>query len=128
MPRIRRAYAGAILIVSLALGSSPGSSQTQANAPRRTVVILYSIPQDVPGLHELSTAVTDVLQHGSHEPVDLYGEYTGLDRFSGDAYEKTLATLYNEKYADRKVDLVIAVGASALQFAVARKLLPEVPL
>src|SRR5262245_58309468 len=100
MPRIRRAVAGAILVVSLALGSSPASSQTKPKAPRRTVLILYSLPQDVPGLHELSTAVTDVLQHGSREPVDLYSEYTGLDRFSGDAYETHLASLYHEKYAN----------------------------
>jgi len=128
MPSIRRALGGAILVATLVLGSSPASSQNKKDGPRRTVLILYSIPQDVPGLRELSTAVTDVLQHGSREPVDLYGEYTGLDRFSGDAYESSLASLYQQKYSDRKVDLMIAVGASALQFAVARKLLPGVPI
>jgi PAS domain S-box-containing protein len=128
MPRIRRALSGAILVVTLALGSSPASSQSNINGPRRTVLILYSIPQDVPGLRELSTAVTDVLEHGSREPVDLYGEYTGLDRFSGDAYESSLVSLYQQKYSNRKVDLMIAVGASALQFVVARKLLPGVPI
>src|SRR6476659_1461098 len=122
----------ALLRVALGLGlvlaATSAAGQTPARPTRRSVVILYSIPPDVPGLPELTTGVTEILQKGSSAPVDIYSEYTGLDRFSGAAYETSLLSLYNEKYAARKVDLVIAVGATALGFAVAHKFLPDVPL
>jgi PAS domain S-box-containing protein len=99
-----------------------------AKGPRKTVVVLYSIPQDVPGLHEMSLAITEGILKGSPSPVDVYSEYTGLDRFSGPAYETSLLTLYNEKYGRRKVDLLLLVGPTALDFVLARKFLPDVPI
>jgi len=96
--------------------------------PRRTVVILHSIPPEAPGLHELTTAILGRLQKGSPIPVDVYNEYTGLDRFGGATYESSLLTLYKEKYGQRKVDLLIPVGPAALDFAVSRHLLEGVPM
>jgi PAS domain S-box-containing protein len=92
------------------------------------VVVLYSLPQDDPGLHELSLALTEGIQKGSKVPVDVYDEYTGLDRFSGPAYDEALLALYREKYRSRNVDLLVAVGPTALEFVVARKFLPGVPV
>ncbi len=99
-----------------------------AAAQRKTVVVLYSISQDVAGLHELAVALTDGLQRGSPVPLDILGEYTGLDRFSGRAYEDALLALYREKYRSRKVDLLVVVGPSALEFVVGRDFLPDVPV
>jgi PAS domain S-box-containing protein len=113
----------------LPLGGPAGASRTtEGTGPRRSVVILYSIPQDVPGLHELSVALGEGLQKGSKAPVDVYGEYTGLDRFTGRAYEDALFALYAQKYASRNVDLLVAVGPTSLEFAVSHRLLPGVPI
>ena len=117
------------LVLRLAVGTlmaqapSPG-----AGASRKTAVVLYSLPQDVPGLRELSLAITEGLQKQSPGSVDVYSEYTGLDRFATPAYEASLLTLYNEKYAPRKVDLLVVVGPTALEFVLARKFLPGVPI
>jgi len=122
---------GFLCTLTAALTAAGGASAEVGQAkqgPRRTVVILYSIPQDVPGLHELSVALTDGLQSASKVPLDIYGEYTGLDRFSGAAYEDALLALYQEKYRSRKVDLLLVVGPTALEFVVARKFLPGVPI
>ncbi len=107
---------------------APAQAPVPAPTPRRTIVILHSIPPDLPGLHELSTALGEGLQRGAGAPVDLYGEYTGLDRFSGEAYEQALLRLYELKYATRQVDLLVAVGPVALEFAVSRRLLPGTPI
>src|SRR4051812_44770458 len=110
------------------------ASAAQAEAPvaaapqRRTVVALYSVPQDLPGLRELSQAIADGLQKGAPGGLDLYSEYTGLDRFSGTDYESSLLTLYYVKFASRPVDLLVLVGPSALDFVLAKKLLPGVPI
>jgi PAS domain S-box-containing protein len=92
------------------------------------VVVLYSLPQDVPGLRELSTAISEGLQKDSPTPLDIYNEYTGLDRFTGPDYETTLLSLYNQKYSTRKVDLLMVVGPTALEFVVDQKFLPRVPV
>ncbi|MFN7956838.1 MAG: sigma 54-interacting transcriptional regulator [Holophagaceae bacterium] len=107
---------------------APALAGPAPTAPRKTVVVLHSIPQDVPGLQELSAAITDGLLKGSPTAVDVYGEYTGLDRFSGPAYETSLLSLYNEKYGRRKVDLLILVGPATLDFVMAHQFLPQVPV
>jgi PAS domain S-box-containing protein len=58
----------------------------------------------------------------------VYSEYTGLDRFASPSYEASLLSLYNEKYAARKVDLLVVVGPTALEFVLSRKFLPGVPV
>jgi PAS domain S-box-containing protein len=58
----------------------------------------------------------------------VYSEYTGLDRFSGPTYDANLLTLYNEKYARRKVDLLVVEGPTALDFVLSHHFLPDVPV
>ena len=112
------------LLLAIAIAATPGVGSAEAARP--AVVILHSISQDVAGLRELSVALSEGLQQEAK--VDVYSEYTGLDRFSGKAYEDALLALYREKYASRRVDLVVAVGPAALEFVVARGFLPRVPI
>ncbi|HET9034729.1 MAG TPA: hypothetical protein VFN45_00940, partial [Myxococcaceae bacterium] len=90
----------ALLFVTLAAGPP-------AATDRRTVVVLYSNPPGAAGLHEFSLALSEGIRSGSKVPVDVHGEYTGLDRFSGPAYEEALLAFYREKYATKKVDLLV---------------------
>ncbi len=118
----------AALVTLLSLAAGPAADVRPADAARRTVVVLYSNPPEASGLHELSAALSEGIHSGSTVPVDVYGEYTGLDRFSGSAYEETLLGLYEEKYANRKVDLLVVEGPAAMEFVNARNLLPGVPV
>jgi PAS domain S-box-containing protein len=124
----RSALLAALALAALPLSARAVEPGAPPAEPRRTVVILYSISQDVVGLHELSVALNDGLQKGSKAPLDIYGEYTGLDRFSGAAYEDALLALYREKYRSRKVDLLVVVGPNALDFVISRKVMPGVPV
>jgi PAS domain S-box-containing protein len=119
----------AVLLAGLLL-ASPGLAAGPSAGPERrpAVVVLYSIAQDLPGLHSLAVALEEGLSRGAKGSVDVFSEYTGLDRFSGRAYEDALLALYREKYAGRKVDLLVLVGPTALEFAVARGFLPGVPV
>ncbi|HEY1333453.1 MAG TPA: hypothetical protein VGF31_04285, partial [Myxococcaceae bacterium] len=120
--------AAAALVTLLSLAAGPAADTRPAAAARRTVVVLYSNPPEAAGLHELSVALSDGIRAGSKVPVDVYGEYTGLDRFSGAAYEDALLALYREKYARRKIDLLVVEGPAAMEFVNARNVLPEVPV
>jgi PAS domain S-box-containing protein len=121
-----------VLLMTLAWLALPGPARADGAgaplAPRRTVVVLHAIPQEIPGLRELSLALSDGIVKGTSGPVDLYGEYTGLDRFSGPAYEAALSALYAQKYGARKVDLLVAVGPSSIEFVTAHRFLPGVPI
>src|SRR5215468_210765 len=121
------AVAALVTLLSLAAGS-PAEVRAAAGGERRTIVILYSNPLEAAGLHELSVALSEGIQAGSKVPVEIYGEYTGLDRFSGAAYEEALLGLYREKYANKKVDLLIVEGPTAMEFVKSRSFLPGVPV
>ena len=131
MPSLIRFLLVAFWATGLAMASIQGwakGAASKAPAPRKTVVVLYSLLYDVPGLKELSSAISEGLQKDASVPVDIYSEYTGLDRFTGSAYETPLLAFYNAKYATRKVDLLILVGPSALEFVISKKFLPGVPI
>ncbi|MBK8794459.1 MAG: sigma 54-interacting transcriptional regulator [Holophaga sp.] len=129
MPSVKRFLCGFGWVCLLSLGLARAQTPARGpESPRKMVVVLHSLPQDVPGLRELSTAITESLQKGSATPVDVFSEYTGLDRFSSPAYDASLLSLYNEKFARRKVDLLIIVGPTALDFVVKKGFLPQVPV
>ena len=111
----------ALLITTLA--ASPA-----APGDRRTVVVLYSNPLEATGLHELSVALSEGIRTGLKTPVDVYGEYTGLDRFSGAAYQQALLAFYREKYATKKVDLLVVEGPAAMELVTSKNLMPGVPV
>lgn len=118
----------ALLVLCILPVTADPPQEQPAKAPRKTVVVLYSFPLDKPGMRELSNAITEGLQKDASGTLDIYNEYTGLDRFSGPTYETTLLALYNEKYKAKKVDLLMVVGPTALEFVLARNFLPDVPV
>ena len=112
----RAGFRRSLATLSLLLGLGGLAARAEPAIPHRTVVILHSFPPDSPGLQELTSSIYTELRKGSPLPVDVYSEYTGLDRFTGPTYESTLLALYAQKYETRAVDLVIAVGPAALNF------------
>ena len=121
-----KAVAALLLVVGAVAHAGPAPEPP--SGPRRTVLVLYSISQEVAGLHELSVAVNEGIRKGSPVPVDVYSEYTGLDRFSGGPYAEALRAMLREKYSARKVDLLVLVGPTALEFVLSTNLFPGVPI
>lgn len=76
---------------------------------------------------DLCNALNEGIQKGLGGPVNIYHEYTGLDRFKGAAYERSLLAHYNEGYGKTCPDLIVAVGPTALDFLSASRFLPETP-
>ena len=110
-------------LVLTAVTASPA-----APAERQTVVVLYTNPPEAAGVFELSTALTQGIRSGSKDAVEIYGEYTGLDRFTGPAYEDALLTLYQQRYGAKKIDLLVVEGPEAFEFVFERNFLPDVPV
>ena len=70
------------------------------------------------------------LSRGPPEDLEIFSEYLDLARFPAAQYGGDLVRYLRARYANRKPDVVIAVGSSALELAVAHRdeLFPGVPI
>ncbi len=85
----------------------------------RLVVMLYPTDNDgSPGNREADQGIRSTFASGSSESVEVENEYLDVTRFPDPGYQGHLAEFLRQKYAGRKIDLVIAGLSSALDFAV----------
>jgi signal transduction histidine kinase len=97
----------------------------------RTVVFLYPDSNDGrPGNLRVDQGLRSTFTTGSSERIIIHNEYLDLSRPVDDDYWQQLATFLQRKYAGRKIDLVIAGLASALDFALEHRdqVFPGVPV
>ena len=102
-----------IVRVSLALtiaGSLPVSAET------RRVVLLFDERVELPGMSRLDAEFIRTLQANSADPVEVYREAMDLSRFGSDTYKSSLRDFFRTKYADKKIDVAVAVMAPAFDF------------
>src|SRR5215469_5260394 len=105
-----------VLWIGLALwiaGALPASSAT------RSVLLLYDERVDLPGLAALNTEFINTLLFNSTDAVEIYREEMDLSRFGTDAYRLLLRDFLRAKYADKRIDVAVAVLGPALDFLLA---------
>lgn len=107
-----------LLIVSMGLAMSIAGCLPVLAATRQ-VVLLYDERVELPGLSLLDAEIVRVLRSNSTEPVEIYREAMDLSRFASSSYKTLLRDFLRAKYADRKIDVVVAVMAPALDFLLA---------
>lgn len=123
---IRLVLLGALLGLS---GLTPSAHAAEPEA-RSSVLLLYAEARLLPAIVATDLSIRSTLQSGSESPVHFYTEYLDLSWFPGEGHERQLRNLLRQKYADRKLDLVIPAGAHALRFALKHRasLFPGVPI
>ena len=107
-----------LLIVSMGLAMSIAGCLPVLAATRQ-IVLLYDERVELPGLSLLDAEIVRVLRSNSTEPVEIYREAMDLSRFASSSYKTLLRDFLRAKYADRKIDVVVAVMAPALDFLLA---------
>ena len=102
---------------------------TGAQVPR-SVLIIHQWESNLPWYEDFSSALNDGLHAGSPEVVTLFAEYMDLGRFKSPAHHETLHRYIIEKYQDREFGIILAVGSSALEFALGMRaeMWPETPV
>ncbi|WP_426434563.1 sensor histidine kinase [Bradyrhizobium genosp. P] len=94
--------------------------------------ILYLDQSDLSGpcYYQIFSALRARLTADSAEPITLYAEDLDLNRFNGEAYEVALEQLIKQKYRDKPIGVIVAVGASTLRLALKwrTELWPQVPV
>jgi two-component system sensor kinase FixL len=98
--------------------------------PAKSVLVLYGERGDLPAIEAVEENLREVF-HSSRSPrIELFSEYLDFARFSGDQQEKTLVRYLQERYAGRRIDLVVPVAGYALEFALTHRteLFPAAPM
>jgi len=97
----------------------------------KTVVVLYPDANDGrPGNVLVDRGIRSTLATDGLRTVEIHSEHLDVSRFPEPSYQQTVAEFLKRKYANRKVDLVIASLASGLDFAVTHRdhAFPGVPI
>src|SRR3954468_2387194 len=123
-PRLLSALAIAMLAPAWV---SPAAAQAQ---PSRTVLTIHWGPEDFPGTPVVDAAIREVLLSPAGPQVHYYAEYLETEQFPSEAASLAFKDYLRQKYAGRRIDVVITVATPVLQFALRHRveLFPEVPI
>lgn len=117
------------LIVGLAILLLPIPLSAQERRPHAVLVLDQSDLRG-PFYDQLSAGLRGALGARLEARVTIYGENLDLTRFSGLAYEESLRRYIREKYRDRPVDVIVAIGAATLEHTLRwrEELWPGIPI
>jgi signal transduction histidine kinase len=91
-------------------GALPASSTT------RHVALLFDERIDLPGLASLDADLVGTLVSNSSDRIEVYREAMDLSRFGSNTYQMLLRDFLRAKYANKKINVAVAILAPALDF------------
>lgn len=83
----------------------------------KRVLLLHREDSSSPFRARFDAAFIEALRAADAVPIDLYEESIESERFPGAAQSRLDRDYLKHKYADRKIDVIVAVGDTALSFA-----------
>jgi signal transduction histidine kinase len=97
---------------------------------KKNVVVLYDERLALPGLAVIDERLTRTLTSESPDAVEIYREAMDLSRFGSASYLRRLRDYLRAKYADKKIDVVIAAYSGSLDFLLGHgdEIFPGVPI
>ena len=121
-----------MLRLAILLALSGFSLACAAGAEKsRLVVVLYPEADDgSPGNTLSDQSIRATFAAGAKQHVEIHNEYLDVSRFPEPGYRKDLAAFLRRKYEGRKVDVVLAGLATALDYAhqYRAEIFPHAPL
>jgi len=107
-----------ILTVAILVLSDPRSASggQQQKSKTKRVLILYSYHESLPWERLIDESLRATVTSKATFHVEIYSEHTNLVTYTDDEYLHKLVDLYQYKYSDRSMDLVIGVGEEAADF------------
>jgi signal transduction histidine kinase len=129
-PRARSVLPGLLMLAAIALASSlaaraaaqPSATPSAGAAAPAVegawqVLILNGTDPTLPAFIAIDNAMRAALAAPGRHPVEIFAETLDMMRFPQKEIEPELLQLLRKKYASRHIDVVIAVTAPALDFA-----------
>jgi len=102
------------LIVLLAVTLTPACLSAQELRPR-SILVLDQSDLRGPFYYQVFSGLRAVVAADTREHTTLYTENLDLSRFEGPAHEDSLQRYLEEKYRDRRIGVIVTVGAAALE-------------
>ena len=98
--------------------------------PEKSVLVLYGERGDLPAIEAIEENMRQAFHASASPRIELFSEYLDFTRFPAQQYERSVVSYLQERYAGRRIDLVLPVTGLALEFALAHRqeLFPGVPL
>ena len=87
----------------------------------KRVLILHSNQSVLPATVTADDAIRRELRSGTMAPLEVFSEFLDKERFPEPEQDSRMAAFLAEKYATRRIDVVIATGLPALDFLVQRR-------
>jgi PAS domain S-box-containing protein len=87
----------------------------------KRVLLLFESESNLPASVTMETSIRDTLRARYPGGLIVYSEYLDLDRFPEPAHDPGRVAFLGEKYASTAIDVVIAIGPRALDFALKRR-------
>ena len=104
--------------LAAALSASTLSTSAAAQSPSpKTVLTIHSGAENYPANPLLDAGIRDALEARSDLPIDYFAEYLEADLFPGDRATQAFRDYIRRKYEGRRIDVVIAITKTALDFA-----------
>jgi signal transduction histidine kinase len=96
----------------------------------RSILVLDQSESRGPFYYQIFTGLCSVVNADTRFHTTLYSENLDLSRFNGASYEESLKQQLKEKYRDRPIGVVVAVGLSTLELVLRwrEELWPGVPV
>jgi PAS domain S-box-containing protein len=97
---------------------------------RTAILLLYAEARPLPAVVDLDREIRSTFQAALPGGVEFFTESLDLAWFPDEGYRSALPGFLRQKYAGRRLDLVISAGGQALRFALAHRdqLFPGVPI
>jgi len=92
------------------------SSISVASSATRRVVLLFDERPELPGLAQFDAEFVGKFAAGSAEHVEVFREAMDLARFTSDAHKTVLRDYLRKKYADKQINVTLAIRQPALDF------------
>jgi signal transduction histidine kinase len=102
------------LVVGLAALLAPISLSAQERRPQAVLVLDQSDLRG-PFYYQLAAGLRGPLGERAKARVTVYGENLDLTRFGGAAYEESLKRHLKEKYRDKPIGVIVAIGVATLE-------------
>lgn len=116
-------------LLAIVLFNLPASAAPESSG-RKNILLLYQEARNVPAIVEADQSITSTIRSRLPGAIDFYAEFLDLTRFSSDSFEQELVKYYRMKYADKRIDLIFAVGRPVLNLLMKHRaeLFPETPI
>jgi PAS domain S-box-containing protein len=121
----------ALLLGAMLLAAAASFSADPLPPRPAKVLVLWFGDKDSPALTELESGIRTTMERGLSAPLWIYDESFDESWLSeGSPYAQKMERFLNDKYASRRIDIVVAIGNYPLQYMQQRRktLLPNAKL